>query len=253
MSEYLPAASMIKRTRRYLLAGVVTVIPIMVTIVVFSFFLGLLSDIGKPKVRLIANAVRPWSPDLAAALVEWPWLQSALAILLTVAMFYVLGWVVSQMVGRKLLGLVEGWLNRIPLVTTVYGATKQMIETFRDDKGDIQRVVLIEFPREGMRAVGFVTRVMVDDSDHRELAAVYVPTAPNPTGGYLVIVPADSLIPLDWSVDEAMTFVVSGGSTAPGSITFGCPGAAPDVAPDSETGPNQAAPSSLQEGSPGPS
>lgn len=209
---------MYKRTRRYLLTGVLTIIPILVTIVVFSFIFDLLSDIGKPKVRLIANAVHPWSPEIAAALKELPWLQSILAIALTVAMFYLLGWAVSQMVGRRLLDLVETWLNRIPLVTTVYGATKQMIDTFRNDSRDIQRVVLIEFPRAGMRAVGFVTRIMTDETDHKELAAVYVPTAPNPTGGYLVIVPTESLIPLDWSVDEAMTFVVSGGSAAPGSI-----------------------------------
>ena len=211
---------MFKRTRRYLLTGVLTIIPILVTIVVFSFIFGVLSDIGKPKVRLIANAVRPWSPELASALLEQPWLQSMLAIALTLAMFYVLGWTVSQIIGRRVLDLVEAWLNRIPLVTTVYGATKQMIETFRNDSHDTQRVVLIEFPRAGMHAVGFVTRIMTDNADQKELAAVYVPTAPNPTGGYLVIVATESLIPLDWSVDEAMTFVVSGGSAAPGFISL---------------------------------
>jgi uncharacterized membrane protein len=210
---------MIKHARRYLLAGVLTVIPILVTVVVFSFFLGTLSDIGKPKVLLVANAVRPWSPELASALIEELWLQSVLAIILTLGMFYLLGWAMSKMVGRRVLNLVERWLNRIPLVTTVYGATKQMIETFRNDHGDIQRVVLIEFPREGMHAVGFVTRMMADAADGRELASVYVPTAPNPTGGYLVIVPTASLISLDWTVDQAMTFVVSGGSTAPGAIS----------------------------------
>jgi uncharacterized membrane protein len=217
---------MIKRARRYLLAGVLTVIPILVTIVVFSFFVGVLTDIGKPKVRLVANAVRPWSPDLAIALVEEPWLQSILAIILTLAMFYLLGLAMSRMVGRRVLKSVEGWLDRIPLVTTVYGATKQMVETFRNDHGDIQRVVLIEFPRAGMHAVGFVTRVMTNEADGSELASVYVPTAPNPTGGYLVIVPTNSLSPLDWSVDQAMTFVVSGGSTAPGSIGINHPGSA---------------------------
>lgn len=222
---------MLKRTRRYVLTGILTVIPILVTIVVFSFIFEVLSDIGKPKARLMANAVRPWSPELAAALSEQPWLQSLLAIVLTLAMFYLLGWAVSQMVGRRVLDLVERWLNRIPLVTTVYGATRQMIDTFRNDSRDTQRVVLIEFPRAGMRAVGFVTRTLTDENDHKELAAVYVPTAPNPTGGYLVIVPADSLIPLDWSVDQAMTFVVSGGSTAPGSIDFGEPGVVRGDAP----------------------
>ncbi|MGB5831207.1 MAG: DUF502 domain-containing protein [Thiohalocapsa sp.] len=209
-----------KGARRYLLAGVLTLIPILVTIFVFSFFLNLLSDIGRPKVRLIANAVRPLSPEVARSLMDVPWLQSALAIVLTLVMFYLLGLAVSRMVGRRLLLLIEAWLERIPLVTTVYGATKQLIETFQSDHGKSQRVVLIEFPRPGMKAVGFVTRTLVDDTDASELASVYVPTAPNPTGGYLVIVPTDALIPLDWSVDEAMTFVVSGGATSPGSIRW---------------------------------
>jgi uncharacterized membrane protein len=208
------------RFRRYVLTGLVTAIPILVTIFVFSFFVNLLSDIGRPKVRLLANAVRPLSPELARWLVEVPWLQSALAVLLTLLMFYLLGWAMSRIVGRRLLWRLERGVKRIPLVTTVYGATKQMIDAFRTDQGKAQRVVLIEFPHAGMKAVGFVTRTMIDTEDGIELAAVYVPTAPNPTGGYLEIVPVADLVPLDWSVDEAMTFVISGGTTAPASIRW---------------------------------
>ena len=204
--------------RRYVLTGLVTAIPILVTVFVFSFFVDLLSDIGRPKVRLLANALRPLSPGLARTLVEVPWLESTLAVFLTLAMFYLLGWGMSRIVGRRLLHRLEDGVRRIPLVTTIYSATKQMIEAFSGERSKAQRVVLIEFPHAGMKAVGFVTRTMVDEVDGIELAAVYVPTAPNPTGGYLEIVPVDALVPLDWSVDEAMTFVISGGTTAPSSI-----------------------------------
>ena len=89
--------------RTNLLTGVVTVIPILVTVFVFSFFLDLLSDIGRPKVIIIANAVRPVSPEFARWLIEVPWLSSGLAILLTLIMFYVLGWAMSRMVGLQIL------------------------------------------------------------------------------------------------------------------------------------------------------
>lgn len=206
--------------RRNLFTGVVTVIPILVTVFVFSFFLEILSDIGRPKVIILANAVRPLSPDLAHWLLEASWLSSGLAIVLTLAMFYLLGWAMSQLLGRQILQAVEDWLKRIPLVTTVYGSTKKLIEAFQTDAGRAQRVVLIEFPHARMKAVGLVTRTFVDDETGEELAAVYVPTAPNPTGGYLEIVPVDELVPLDWTVDEAMTFVISGGTTAPEHIRF---------------------------------
>ncbi|MBK1645741.1 hypothetical protein CKO25_13990 [Thiocapsa imhoffii] len=207
--------------RRYILTGVVTVIPIMVTLFVFSFFLNLLSGIGRPKVIVLANAVRPLSPDLARWILDVPWLSSTLAITLTLVMFYVLGWAVTNLVGRRILNRIEDGLKRIPFVTTIYGATKKLVETFQSDGSERpQKVVLIEFPHSAMKAVGFLTHTMVDEETGIELAAVYVPTAPNPTGGYLEIVPKDRVIMQDWSVDEAMTFVISGGTTAPATIRF---------------------------------
>jgi uncharacterized membrane protein len=207
--------------RRNLLTGVVTVIPLMVTSLVFTFFLDLLSGIGRPKVIILANAVRPLSPETARWILEVPWLSSALAITLTLLMLYLLGWAVTHLLGRKILSSVEDWLKHIPFVTTIYGATKRLVEVFRSDGIDrSQKVVLIEFPHSEMKAVGFHTHTMIDQESGIELAAVYVPTAPNPTGGYLEIVPKDRIIPQDWTVDEAMTFVVSGGTTAPDTIRF---------------------------------
>jgi uncharacterized membrane protein len=206
--------------RRNVLTGILTVIPILVTLFVFSIFLDLLSDIGRPKVIVLSNAVRPFSPDLASWLVDVPWLSSALAIGLTLAMFYLLGWSMTRLVGRQLFHAVEHGLKRIPMVTTVYGATKKLIDAFRSDGGRAQRVVLIAFPHARMKAVGLVTRTFTDEVTRDQLAAVYVPTAPNPTGGYLEIVPVSELVPLDWTVDEAMAFVLSGGTTAPDPIRF---------------------------------
>jgi uncharacterized membrane protein len=206
--------------RRNIFAGVLTLIPILVTLLVFSFFLDLLSDIGRPKLMVLANAVRSVSPETASWILEIPWLSSTIAILLTIAMFYLIGWSMSRLFGRQLFAALEHGLKRIPLVTTVYGATKKLIDSFQTESGGTRRVVLIAFPHERMKAVGFVTRSFVDADTGMELAAVYVPTAPNPAGGYLEIVPTAELVPLDWSVDEAMTFVISGGTVAPETIRF---------------------------------
>lgn len=210
--------------RRNILTGVMTLIPIMVTILVFTFFLNLLSGIGRPKVVILANAVRPLSADLSSLILEVPWLSSTLAILLTLLMLYLLGWAVTRIVGKRILTLVEDWLKRIPFVTTIYGSTKKLVEAFQTDGVEKpQKVVLIEFPHCDMKAVGFLTHVMTDPETGIELAAVYVPTTPNPTNGYLEIVPRDRLIIQDWTVDQAMTFIISGGTSAPDTIRFGPP------------------------------
>ncbi|MCU0834053.1 MAG: DUF502 domain-containing protein [Chromatiaceae bacterium] len=212
---------MFRHAQRYFLTGILTAIPILVTLAVFQFFLGQLSNFGRPTVRVIAKSVGEYSPTLGRWLLEVPWLQSTIAVLLTVAAIYLLGWAVSRIVGRRVLTLLEALLARIPLVTKVYGSTKQLIQAFqRKPEGGLQRVVLIEFPHKDMKAVGFVTQTFVDTTQGMELAAVYVPTTPNPTSGYLEIVPSDRLVSLDWTMDEAMTFIISGGTVSPGRICF---------------------------------
>jgi len=84
----------------------------------------------------------------------------------------------------------------------------------------VQRVVLIEFPHRGMRAVGLVTRTLRDDRTGAQFAAVYVPTTPNPTSGYLEIVPIERITPTDWTMDQAMAFIISGGAISPGSVRY---------------------------------
>lgn len=215
---------MFRHSQRYLFAGVLTVIPILVTVFVFDFFLGQLSNFGRPTVRVFARTVGEYSPSLERWLLEVPWLQSGLAVVLTVFAIYLLGWAVSKIIGRRTFALLESLVARIPLVTTVYGSTKQLVEAFqRKPEGNLQRVVLIEFPHRRMKAVGFVTATFVDEVSKIDLAAVYVPTTPNPTSGYLEIVPSDALVSLDWTMDEAMTFIISGGTISPERIRFSSP------------------------------
>jgi uncharacterized membrane protein len=205
--------------QRYLLAGVLTVIPIWITWVVFHFVLAQLSRVGVPWVRAFSQTLQHVSPALSSWLLN-PVFQSVVAVLLTLVALYLLGWAATRVLGKRLINLFDATMERIPLVQTIYGSTKKLLAALQKKPDRVQRVVLIEFPTEHMKTVGFVTRVLKDDVTGRELAAVYVPTTPNPTSGYLEIVPIERVVSTDWTIDEAMTFIISGGAVAPDTLRY---------------------------------
>jgi uncharacterized membrane protein len=202
-----------------LLAGVLTFIPVWITWLVFEFILRQLSNVGRPPLRILSKAIQPYSPTIAEALIQ-PWIQPTLAIILTVLAVYFVGWLATRVIGRQIIGLFDSFMARIPFVQAIYGATKKLIAAIQQKPEQLKRVVLIEFPSPEMKTVGFVTRVMSDATTGRPLAAVYVPTTPNPTSGYLEVVPLDKVVSTDMTVDEAMTFVMSGGAVAPDRMKF---------------------------------
>lgn len=203
--------------QNYLLTGILTVIPLWITWVVFDFVFGQLSRLGTPWVNALARGFRGSYPAVADILIH-PWLQPAVAVIITLLGLYLLGWITTKVVGVRLVGSFDRLMNRIPFVKKVYGSTKMLLQVLNQEKKDFDRVVLIEFPNRDMRAVGFVTRIIQDKSSDQELAAVYVPTTPNPTSGYLELVPVDRLTNTDMSVEEAMTFIISGGAVGPKDI-----------------------------------
>ncbi|GIL05751.1 MAG: hypothetical protein AMXMBFR72_35850 [Betaproteobacteria bacterium] len=210
----------LRHTPRYLLIGVITAAPLWVTWLVFDFLLTLLSRLGSPWINALAAGLRRVSPALADSLAD-SWFQSLLAALISLVLLYLLGWAASRVIGRRVLDAFDALVQRIPLVAAIYGGTKRFLSVVKEKPADVQRVVLIPFPTPEMRAVGFVTRVLDDESSGRKIAAVYVPTSPNPTSGYIELVPLDHCTPTDWSMDEAMSFVITGGATAPASVRFG--------------------------------
>jgi len=119
----------------------------------------------------------------------------------------------------------------VPLASTIYGSARKLLDILQTKPDGTQRVVLIDFPHSQMKSVGFVTRVIREQDSGRELAAVYVPTTPNPTSGYLEIVPVEKITPTDWTVDQAMSFIISGGAVSPDSIPFAAPAATPPGPP----------------------
>ena len=206
--------------RRNLVAGFLALIPLWITWIVLEFLIGQFTALGRPWVLAIAGGLRGVSPRAADLLLE-PWFASALALLVTLVLLYLLGFATTRVIGKQLLAAFENLLERIPLVKAIYGSAKSLVNAFQSKPEGAQRVVLINFPTDQMKVVGLVTRTFRDAQTGRELAAVYVPTTPNPTSGYLEIVPVEYVTPTNWSIEEAMSFIVTGGTTGPKDIVYG--------------------------------
>ncbi|HET7561981.1 MAG TPA: DUF502 domain-containing protein [Rhodanobacteraceae bacterium] len=202
--------------KRYLITGLLAFIPVWITWVVFKFVFTLLASVGSPLVTAIIGLIGLASPGAAQAL-HREWFVSIVAFILTIAALYLLGWLSTRVIGQRIGAAFDRLLVRLPLVHTIYGGVKKLVTLMRTRPGDTQRVVLIDFPSRDMKAIGLVTRTFRDASGN-EIAAVYVPTAPNPTSGYLELVPTDRMITTDWSMDQAMAFIVSGGAVGPDQL-----------------------------------
>jgi uncharacterized membrane protein len=204
--------------KRLFLAGLLTLLPIWLTWVVVKFVFVLLSDTSRPLIGpLLANAA---AGDARLSWLAEPWLQTAIALVATIGVILVSGFMAQRVVGQTLLRWFEGLVKRIPLANTIYGSARQLLDILQTKPDGTQRVVLIDFPHKEMKTLGFVTKVMREEGTGRELAAVYVPTTPNPTSGYLEIVPVEKMTPTDWTVDQAMSFIISGGAVSPDIIPF---------------------------------
>ena len=207
------------KLQRYFLTGLLTLLPIWLVWVVFKFVFAALSGLSQPLIAPLVAGIVAREPAMFAWL-STTWVQTAIALFVTVGFIIAVGALARRVVGQTLLRWFEAVIARIPLAKTVYGSARQLLDLLQTKPDGVQRVVLIDFPHSEMKSVGFVTRVLRDESTGAELAAVYVPTTPNPTSGYLEVVPMDKLIPTDWTVDQAMTFIISGGAVSPERIPF---------------------------------
>lgn len=201
------------------LTGLLTLLPIWLTWVVIKFVFVLLSDASKPLVEPVSQQLANAFPG-AAPWFTGAWVQATIALVATLLVILLVGFLARRVVGQTLLRWFEALIRRVPLASTIYTSARQLLDMLQTKPGSTQRVVLIDFPHRDMKSVGLVTRVMREEGTGRELAAVYVPTTPNPTGGYLEIVPVELLTPTDWTVDQAMSFIISGGAVAPESMPF---------------------------------
>jgi uncharacterized membrane protein len=208
-----------------ILAGILTIGPLFVTYLIFSFLLSSLAKAGLPVVQFFA-AIFP------EAWLSQPWLQSVLAILLTLLVLFVAGRVTSVVIGRQAFNLFEALLERLPFVAKVYTSVRQLLDTMMAKKESSQRVVLVDFPIPGQKSIGFLTRTMIDSTSGAELAAVLLPNAINPTSAFLQILPMDRVTETDLTMEQAMSMLMTGGAVGPETIRY-------SVA-DSDNGPGAA-------------
>ena len=205
--------------QKLFLTGLLTLLPVWLTWVVVKFVFILLSGISAPVINVLAQQITARFPR-TLGLIDDIWVQNTLSMIATLAVIMLVGLLARRVIGQRLLGWFEKLMVRIPLANVIYTSSRKLLDILQTQPGSTQRVVLIDFPHKEMKSVGLVTRILREEGSGRELAAVYVPTTPNPTSGYLEIVPVEMLTPTDWTVDQAMSFIISGGAVAPESVPF---------------------------------
>jgi uncharacterized membrane protein len=193
--------------KRYIMAGLLVWVPLGITIWVMVWLVTTLDQ----TILLIPEHLRP------EALVGFH--IPGLGALLSFAILLVTGVITANFFGQRLIQIWENLLGRIPFVKSIYSSVKQVSDTVLSDQGTaFRKALLVEFPRPGCWTIAFLTGVPADAvADHLrgEFISVYVPTTPNPTGGYFVMVPKESIRELDMSVDDALKYIISMGVVAP--------------------------------------
>jgi len=217
-------------------AGLITILPILITFWVVRFIFRLMRDASRWAVEALALSPRGMSllhslgladgTEPAQTLERLPsvvhWGIAMASVALTVLLLYVVGALAANVVGRRAVGLVDTIAARVPLVKSVYLASKQVLSTLGGDESrSYLGVALVPFPTETMRAVGFITNRFKDTVTGEDLASVFIPSTPNPTTGFLEVVRQTDLVQLDWSTEDALATIMSGGTVTPDGAADG--------------------------------
>ncbi len=216
-------------------AGLVLVLPLWITYLLIRFIFELMRDtslwvvVSYLKSAWGAGILDRWgvsseqltAQGLQALHPSAQWGIAIASVLLTVAFLYIIGVLSANFFGRRIVRAGESLLERVPFVKTIYRATKQILETFAGDGGQsFQRVALVPFPSKDVRSVGFVTGRSRDALTGEELCTVFVVTTPNPTSGFVFVLRYCDVIELDWSIEEAIKMVISGGVLLPSAMSM---------------------------------
>jgi uncharacterized membrane protein len=188
--------------RNYFITGVVVLIPIGFTLYLSKILIGISS-------KVIPQNLNPNS--------YLPFAIPGLEIIISIIFITIVGGLSLSFLGKKILKLIDDLFKRIPFLRTIYSAILQMTETFSKKDDDKKSVVLVEYPRKGVWAVGFATRENKTEMSakvNKKLINVFVPTTPNPTSGFLLMFPIDEIIYLNMSFEEASKFIVSAGTSS---------------------------------------
>jgi uncharacterized membrane protein len=194
--------STLVRLRNYFITGAIVLIPIGITIYL-SLFVIKISSSFLPK-TINPNSYLPF---------DIPGIE----ILITIIIITIIGWLSLSFLGRKFLELFNNVLKKIPILRTIYSAVGQLTESFTQSEKNKKSVVILEYPRKGIWVVGFATKENkgeISNKTNEDLVNVFVPTTPNPTSGFLLMVPKKDLKYLDMNFEEASRFIVSAGTSS---------------------------------------
>ena len=188
--------------RNYFIAGVVVLIPIGFTLYLSKILIGISS-------RILPKNINPNY--------YLPFNIPGVEILISIIFITIVGGLSLSFLGKRILKLIDNLFKRIPLLRTIYSAILQMTESFSNKDNDKKSVVLIEYPRKGVWAVGFATKENTGEmalKTNKKLVNVFVPTTPNPTSGFLLMFPVEDVIYLNMTFEEASKFIVSAGTSS---------------------------------------
>ena len=188
--------------RNYFITGVVVLIPIGFTLYLSKILIGLSS-------KIIPQNINPNS--------YLPYAIPGIEILISIIFITIVGGLSLSFLGKRVLKLIDNLFKRIPLLRTIYSAILQMTESFSNKDNDKKSVVLIEYPRKGVWAVGFATKENTGEmasKTNKRLINIFVPTTPNPTSGFLLMFPIEDVIYLNMTFEEASKFIVSAGTSS---------------------------------------
>ena len=201
--------------RRWLLAGLLVLVPLTITLAVLNWIVSTLDQ----TLQILPGA---WHPDRLLG-IHIP----GFGVVLTLAIVLLMGAVASNFFGKRLVQWGNSLLSRIPIVRSIYSSVKQVSDTLFSENGNaFRKALLVQWPREGVWTIGFLTGLPGGDVVNHlpgEYLSVYVPTTPNPTGGYFVMLKKSDCIELQMSVDEALTYVISMGVVVPAKRTDKAP------------------------------
>ena len=192
---------MIARLRNYFIAGLVVLVPLLATLYIVWFLFDFLDSILRP---------------LVIRILGYPVIGLSLTIMLLLVLL--VGSIVSNALGRRWVEFFERILRKIPLVRVIHSSIKQASAALLMQKEEFKRVVLIEYPRKGIYVIGFVaggSSEEIQEKTAEHTLNVFVPTSPNPTSGFLVMIPEKDVVPLKMSVEDGLKMIVTGGLVTP--------------------------------------
>jgi uncharacterized membrane protein len=209
------------RWRASFLTGLAVTLPALLTLAVVKWLFGTIASFTDTLLFFLKYVLDPREVYENGQSGPMFWYWSVLALLLAMCLISAVGLLARYYIGKRLIEWVDLVMMNVPFVNKFYGAIKQVNEAFAGNKNSFKTVVLVQFPREGVYSVGFLTsdqRDEVQQKTNAKVVAVFIPTTPNPTSGFLVLVPEDKVTRLDMSVADGIKYIVSLGSIAPGQL-----------------------------------